>query len=660
MSNKPRRFRLAAASILAGAALTMALPALAADYSKSTLQTYAPTHIMTVGVNDAGTEYQSTELMQLIAEVQVVVDAGLSGKVKNWKTWLRMRGENGPWVHFSNDAATKSYSHPRPGAVNTVTSVGVPHMSLAPFLVGQCNAMANRLRSQGQPNNTIFETDRTIPIAVDTDMSFETSGLSGNPLEQADGEFDIDNHFQVHLICKGKTPEPEKAVAGLDIASFAVHPSGSGNSCPKPYILKTVFRSGSPETIKFRVRKNGKLSQLYTRTLKKEGQYYEARFDKAYKLDPGQTAFRIEVRDGPKSETITKTVTCPPFKVISTFMKHTHGNETYCPKVVDETTTFKTTRPGWVRYRIMLEGGLVVAEGKATSKRVGDSYIATVTRKLPFNKAYDGKLMAEVTNQPGANSGWTALKVDCLEMTGAEIKLTDPQDASGKHQCARQGRVKVEMRFNQGRKTVKYKVNCSNGFTKVVTAKTRKDRINGGYRVFGYHKFAVTKTQKVACSLMDMDHGSKVLTWTGREYACAKSQGHDSPGAGLAPETPPSTSQTPETKTTPTCAAKWKSECSKVPVRTCKPKTERKCKLEPVSTCTNKVTKSCKPKRKSVCKDVRGNKVCKVKVTRDCTRDVKRVCTRKMVRKCKSVTTKDCSLELKNKCERKKVVTCKR
>ena len=475
-------------------------------------------------------------------------------------------------------------------------------------------------------------------------------------------EADTITTSEVYAVCD-KDPDwkpPTRAGDGFEIANVVVHAGGNGNSCPKPHDLKVVFRAKREKTIKFRVRKNGKLSQLYTRTLKKEGQYYEARFDKAYKLDPGQTAFRIEVRDGPKSETITKTVTCPPFKVISTFMKHTHGNETYCPKVVDETTTFKTTRPGWVRYRIMLEGGLVVAEGKATSKRVGDSYIATVTRKLPFNQSYDGKLMAEVTNQPGANSGWTALKVDCLEMTGAEIKLTDPQDASGKHQCARQGRVKVEMRFNQGRKTVKYKVNCSNGFTKVVTAKTRKDRINGGYRVFGYHKFAVTKTQKVACSLMDMDHGSKVLTWTGREYACAKSQGHDSPGAGLAPETPPSTSQTPETKTTPTCTAKWKSECSKVPVRTCKPKTERKCKLEPVSTCTNKVTKSCKPKRKSVCKDVRGNKVCKVKVTRDCTRDVKRVCTRKMVRKCKSVTTKDCSLELKNKCERKKVVTCKR
>ncbi len=659
MSNKQRRMRLTAVSILAGAALSMASPALA-DEGSSTLQTYSPTHIMKVGVNDAGTEYQGTGLMQLTAEVQVVVDAEVSGKVKSWKTWIRMRQENGSWGNFSNDAATKSYSHPRPGAINTVTSVAVPHLSLAPFAVAQCNVLATSLRAQGLSNDAIFAEDRVIPLAIDTDMSYETSGISDNDLEQANPEFDIDDFFQVYLTCKAKIPDPEKAVAGLDIASFAVHPAGSGNSCPKTYDLKTVFRSGSPETIKFRVRKNGKLSQLYTRTLEKDGQYYQARFDKSYTLDPGQTTFRIEVRDGPKSAVIEKTVTCPPFKVISTFMKYTHGNETYCPKVVTETTTFKTTRPGWVRYQIKLEGGLVAAEGKATSKRVGDSYIATVTRKLPFNQAYDGNLMAEVTNQPGANSGWVKLKVDCLELTSAEIKLTDPRDTSGKHQCPRQGRVKVEMRFNQGGKTVRYKANCSNGFSKVFTAKIRKDRIKGGYRVFGSHKFDVTKTEKVACSLMDMDHGSKVLTWTGREYACATPKGHDRPGAGLAPETPPSTSQTPAAETTPTCTAKWTTECNKVPVRTCKPKTERNCKLQPVSTCTNKVTKTCKPKRKQVCKKVRGNNVCKVKVTRDCTRNVKKVCTRKMVNKCKSVTKNACSLELQNKCERKKVVTCKR
>ena len=64
---------------------------------------------------------------------------------------------------------------------------------------------------------------------------------------------------------------------------------GNSNACPKPHDLKVVFRAKRKKTIKFRVRRNGKLSKFYTRTLEKDGEYYQARFDKSYKLDPGST-----------------------------------------------------------------------------------------------------------------------------------------------------------------------------------------------------------------------------------------------------------------------------------------------------------------------------------------------------------------------------------
>lgn len=205
MLKKLAKITLATTSILAGAGLFFSSPS-HADESSSTLLSYLPTQITKVGTNSSGTAYEATGLMYLSAEVQVVVDAEISGKVKSWNTWLKVRTENTFWVEFDDHAASKSYSIPRPKVVNTVASIGVPHASIAPVAVSYCNSMADELRGQGKSNEEIFSTDRTVQIAIISALTYETTGIGG--LVEATGSDDFSDFWKINLVCKGRVPAP--------------------------------------------------------------------------------------------------------------------------------------------------------------------------------------------------------------------------------------------------------------------------------------------------------------------------------------------------------------------------------------------------------------------------------------------------------------------
>jgi hypothetical protein len=67
-----------------------------------------------------------------------------------------------------------------------------------------------------------------------------------------------------------------------------------------------------------------------------------------------------------------------------------------------------------------MEGGLVVSQGKLTSKRVGDKYAAIAVRHLTVG-AIDKQFMADVVNDP-ANSGWVPLKIECPQHEGKVLR----------------------------------------------------------------------------------------------------------------------------------------------------------------------------------------------------------------------------------------------
>ena len=76
MLKKLAKTIFATTSILTGAALSTASPSQAVN-STVKLNSYTPSEITKVGVNSSGTAYEIKGLMDLAAEVRVVVDGGV-------------------------------------------------------------------------------------------------------------------------------------------------------------------------------------------------------------------------------------------------------------------------------------------------------------------------------------------------------------------------------------------------------------------------------------------------------------------------------------------------------------------------------------------------------------------------------------------------------
>lgn len=201
MLKKLAKTTLATTSILAIAALASASPSHAGGATK--LISYTPATITKVGVNGSGTAYQQTGLMQLSANVDVYIYAGIAAHVKDWKRWLMVRTENSSWVDFSDDGVSESYPFlDRPQKVEALVGMDVAHDILSPLMVSYCNSMADDLRDQGKSNEEIFSQDRSVSIFIGVGKSTNYAGLEGGPIQQAEPPSEI------NLICKGRAPTP--------------------------------------------------------------------------------------------------------------------------------------------------------------------------------------------------------------------------------------------------------------------------------------------------------------------------------------------------------------------------------------------------------------------------------------------------------------------
>ena len=201
MLKKLTKSILVTTSVIAGAALASASPSYAGGATK--LISYTPATITKVGANSSGTAYQQTGLMQLSANVDVYIDAGIAAHVKDWKRWLRVRTENSSWVDFSDDGVSESYPIlNRPQTVEVLVGMDVAHEILSPLMVSYCNSMADDLRDQGKSNQEIFSQDRSVPVFIQVGKSTNYVGVEGGPLQQ------IEPPSEINLICKGRPPTP--------------------------------------------------------------------------------------------------------------------------------------------------------------------------------------------------------------------------------------------------------------------------------------------------------------------------------------------------------------------------------------------------------------------------------------------------------------------
>ncbi|MGI9325342.1 MAG: hypothetical protein ACR2PZ_09005 [Pseudomonadales bacterium] len=421
MLKKLAKTTLATTSILATAALAFASPS-HADYSTSTLLTYDQ-FITKVGVNSSGTAYQQTGLMQISAEIQVVVDAEVSGRVKSWKTWLKVRTEDEPWVEFKDSATKKSYDRPRPGAVNEVASVAAPHMSLSPQMVTYCNDMAHALRLQGMSDEEVFSQDRTIPVGIESEHSYETSGITGNPLETAP-TFDFSSHPKLYLVCKGRPtesvpPPPNHTVGDVQFdrgpfkpsaidVSLKTHPNDthqphSGVTCPVLYVTTRVTANkaglaGVKRIGQINGGSNTTANVYINTTYQPDGTFAGQQTQKYYLGDGAQAKFYAAVQSGksnistpPKSTTINCT---GPGTDLSQDMSDYEAKATMalydaagskCPRKGHVGFTFSSNYSEKFNYRLTCDTGIDTSGWLQPTKN-GSAWKAQTTVPFDVNK----------------------------------------------------------------------------------------------------------------------------------------------------------------------------------------------------------------------------------------------------------------------------------
>lgn len=186
--------RPAAAGSLALAALLPA-PALADGATAYIVDMVTPQ----IAVVSNGSEYtQALTGAELAADVRIVVDTEIGGRVKSWRAWIGLVREGYTPMWFHQYEVGKSYaSGHRPRDVNLVERITVPSHAWSATATASCNDLAEELRAQGLKNAVIFGEDRTLELEVPLDYAVDTTGAgSGNVLAEGAGG------STVEVVCK--------------------------------------------------------------------------------------------------------------------------------------------------------------------------------------------------------------------------------------------------------------------------------------------------------------------------------------------------------------------------------------------------------------------------------------------------------------------------
>lgn len=365
------------------------------------------------------------------------------------------------------------------------------------------------------------------------------SGWGWWPSEHVEGRPAIANvTFPASVVCLSRNdPRVAELQSPPEPVSVDLLVDPKGEVCPKETEVTAFIYYERPATAKFRFRLDGELSGLYTREAVEVGGgppikgasrvTYLVKETRTYHLDPGQHRFRVEVRGGKKSEVKTVRIECPPFKVTSAWLKYGVENKPNCPKEVDEEATFRSTRPGKAPFEIKTQGGLVVHKGTAVFVRKGKAYVAKVTRNLSMN-AFDQDMMALIRNQPDANSGWTRLKVECLEVLSGTLDLR----AFEATRC--EGEAALSIRTNMPGE-VPYQLDCTGGRSWSRSAEAQQTG-PGTYLGVDVVRFDVSNNEQINCALKTRAPlPVKVLALQGNKYQCHKPSG----ASGTSDFTPP-------------------------------------------------------------------------------------------------------------------------
>jgi hypothetical protein len=242
----------------------------------------------------------------------------------------------------------------------TVLATGTPGISLTAEqdIVAKCNAKFPELPSEEQ---IVDRMDLTVHGGFSAGKKRAKFSIGGGWYNNSSSGRPAIAHttFPVNIICLGKPfraapAPPPPARAGNTLYSIDLKVTQRGETCPKDVTVTAYANYRWPTKSRMRMTVDGGFPKIHIAETEKvtfAGKTFhraEAQFH--YKLDPGQRTFKLTVDHQEKTHTETVEIKCPPFKVLSAWLKYDVEQTPVCPTKVVETATFYTTRPSWVNH----------------------------------------------------------------------------------------------------------------------------------------------------------------------------------------------------------------------------------------------------------------------------------------------------------------------
>lgn len=255
--HRPPKFR----ALSTAAFMLLATGALSPAHADSGYIAVASINPTTIEILSNGDEYigMTNPLASFTANVAVTLNAGVSGKIKKWKAWIKARRGSGFWVQFTDYAYSKSYPYgSRPKTVDTVVPISVTLGGMGAYLTAECNKYATGLISSGtKTKEEIFSQDAVLDVTIMGALSWEMSGIAGG--NSIPGEVGTDKILK--LVCKATPPsrvpppvanDPTRNVPDVSQAFLTVMEVSTLNGACNLNLSGVIVTKDGNKQVKFR------------------------------------------------------------------------------------------------------------------------------------------------------------------------------------------------------------------------------------------------------------------------------------------------------------------------------------------------------------------------------------------------------------------------
>lgn len=406
-----------------------------------------------------------------------------------------------------------------------MTTTGLD-LAQTPDFFGACNV---RLRPDASAKSQPFFATMRVNLLVNTRKKANLKKVihEANPNPILTGDQSKSTDLKLKVVCKPFGVQERPAPPKPFLVHLQVTPQG--DTCPKKTEVRAFIRYNEPATANFRFKVDGELSELHTIKARKVGyqhtpkpskkkKHYLVERVKYYKLDPGQHHFRIEMEGGKKSDVKTLTISCPPMKANRVTLDYVQIQDAICPKRVWETSKFYTTRPGRLDYEIKQQSGLVAASGKVKATRHDNEYIAVVQRLLKLS-SLDTMMMARAIDG-SANSGWTPLKVNCMDVLSSKLDIVKLDD----RKCPKKAFVRATYETSQ-QGGIRDFLRCSDGSEETGLINATEEA--GKFMARRTMTVDIDKTTTLKCSARAQSFRAKTTVFAEKHFKCGEVDASD-------------------------------------------------------------------------------------------------------------------------------------